>query len=642
MTAVTRSVRSLFLFLAFAFIAAPAARGESEFKAIFDGKTLDGWAGLDGLWSVKDGAIVGSTKPSGRKGNTFLVYEKALTDFVLRIEFKLLAGNSGVQFRSSRVGNPADYVISGYQADIGENYFGCLYDEKRRGMLQETDRAWLAPFLKKGEWNSYEIRAQGNKITLEINGLQTVEYIEKDDSMARTGLIALQLHGGGPMEVHFRNIQLQEIAKPKLLYVTTAAGYAHRSRPHSREVLKKLGIDSGLFEATTTDTTDLISPQGLKDFDAVMFYTTGDLAQFPLSKENREYLIQWVKDGHGFIGVHSATDTYKDWQPFWEMIGGSFQAHPWNANDPAITIDVEDPSHPAALDVPYGWKIQDEIYEFKNYARSRLHIILSMNPESAAGKGSRPDRDFPIAWCREFGKGKVFYTSLGHRSDVWDNPIYQRHLTGGIGWALGAPGYEGDATPGLAKPSNQFVALFDGSSLSGWTPNEYERKDTARWVISDEGVVVGLPTDAKNGHGHLFSPRQYENFHYKADIKIIDGGNSGMYFRASKGKRWPDGFEAQINSTHGDPVRSGSLYHIHKVFEQMAKPNEWFTQEVIAYGGHIVIRVNGKLATKVKTPVAGQEGLDYRKGHFAFQFHDPKCHVELRNVMVRELPSLER
>lgn len=599
--------------------------------SLFDGKSLQGWKGKSELWSVKDGAIVGNTGPAGIKGNTFLLYEKPFEDFVLTLDFQFLGGNSGIQFRSSQVEKPEDFVIAGYQADIGDGYYGSLYDEHRRGMLSEARKDWVLRFLKKfdaakSEWNHYEVRSIGNQITLKLNDLVTAEYTEKDDSIPRSGLIALQLHAGGPMEVRFKNIQIQEIQKKKLLYVTTAGGFAHSSRPLSRDVVKKLGVDSGLFLATVTDTAELITPESLKGFDAVLFYTTGGLNQFPLSKENREALIQWVKDGHAFMGVHSATDTYGDWEPYWEMIGGTFDGHPWHEK---IKVDIEDPSHPAAQPLPYDWEITDEIYQFQNYSRDRIHVILSMNDGSVKGKGKRADNDYPIAWCRNFGNGKVFYTSLGHREDVWTNPLYQAHLLGGILWALGLKA--GDATPGLKKPANEFVPLFDGKTLSGWSPNQRDDdKKEAEWEIIEGGILA-----VKGQHGHLFSPKEYENFHYKADAKINDGGNSGMYFRAKKGKSWPEGFEAQVNSTHTDTVRTGSLYNIKKVFEPLVPPDTWFTQEVIAYGNHIIIKVNGKITADEVVPKA------FERGRFAFQFHDPTCRVQFKNVMVRELPALK-
>src|SRR5688500_7606139 len=125
----------LALVLSFSPRVAPAQAGDEGFVPLFDGKTLAGWKGRSELWSVKDGAIVGSTKPDGLKFNTFLLHEKPFEDFILKFDFQLLGGNSGLQFRSSQIKNPEEYVIAGYQADIGGGYFGSLYDEERRGML---------------------------------------------------------------------------------------------------------------------------------------------------------------------------------------------------------------------------------------------------------------------------------------------------------------------------------------------------------------------------------------------------------------------------------------------------------------------------------------------------------------------------
>ena len=631
-------------FLVFAFV---ALIGNLRADSIFDGKSLAGWKGKTDYWSVKDGAIVGKAeKDIG--SNTFLLYEKPFENFVLSLDFQLTGGNSGIQFRSAQVDKPEDFVIAGYQADIGEGYYGSLYDEKRRGMLAEARKDWTLATMKGYEkdnekdkeakgWHHYEVRAIGNQITLILDNLVTAEYTEKDDKIPRSGILALQMHAGGPMEVRFKNIKVEEIPQKKLLYVTTAGGFAHSSRPLSREIVAKLGHDSGYFIATTTDTPELVTAEGLKGFDMVLFYTTGgmnELVAKGFTKAGLEALVQWVKDGHAFAGVHSSTDTLGDWEPYWDMIGGTFDGHPWGSGDPAITVDVEDPSHPAALPIANGWKIQDEIYQMQHYSRDRVHVILSMNEASYKGKqgAKRADNDYAIAWCRDFGKGKVFYTSLGHREDVWTNPTYQAHLLGGLLWALNTPGYAGDATPGLKKPANEFVQLFDGKTLSGWAPNALDggKKDRAEWELVD-GVIRAK---AGSQHGHLFSPNEYENFHYSAEANINDNGNSGMYFRAKKGSEWPNGYEAQVNSTHGDRVRSGSLYNIKKVYEPLVPPGTWFTQEVIAYGDHVIIKVNGKVTANEVVKL-------HDRGHFAFQFHDPTCRVQFRNVQVRVLPSLK-
>src|SRR6516162_3729982 len=134
--------------------------------------------------------------------------------------------------------------------------------------------------------------------------------------------------------------------------------------------------------------------------------------------------------------------------------------------------------------------------------------------------------------------------------------------------------------------SGDWVSLFDGKTLSGWTSHD----DTpGQWTAEDGAITCSGPAS------HLFSPRgDYKNFKYRAEIKINDGGNSGMYFRTKKEKGFPKGYEAQINSTQRDPVKTGSLYNHVPVKEILVPPDTWFTQEVEAVGDHIVIKVNGK------------------------------------------------
>jgi hypothetical protein len=171
-----------------------------------------------------------------------------------------------------------------------------------------------------------------------------------------------------------------------------------------------------------------------------------------------------------------------------------------------------------------------------------------------------------------------------------------------------------------------WVQLFNGKDLTGWKTHP---DDKAVWEVKD-GVLVG--TGPK---GHLFSERgDYENFYYRVEAMINDHGNSGQYFRTEFGKSFPKGYEAQINSTHGDPVRTGSLYNFVKILDQLHKPDEWFTQEVYAMGNHIIIKVNGKTTVDyVDTKNT------HMKGHFALQQHDPGTVVKFRKIEVKELPA---
>lgn len=182
---------------------------EAGFVSLFNGKDLSGWEGDKQLWKAVDGHIVGDSP--GIKKNQFLATEKTYSNFELRLDFKLHkgVGNTGVQFRSKR--DPQSSEVSGYQADIGEKYWGCLYDEHRRNKVLVQAPPELEKSLKKDDWNSYVIRAVGDHIILKVNGVTTVDYRETDPQVARSGMIAVQVHSGGPLKVEFRNLRIQEL-----------------------------------------------------------------------------------------------------------------------------------------------------------------------------------------------------------------------------------------------------------------------------------------------------------------------------------------------------------------------------------------------------------------------------------------------
>lgn len=175
---------------------------------LFDGKTLDGWDGDPDIWSLRDGMIAGSTENKDIETNTFLIYAKEkFGDFELRTDIKLRNHNSGIQFRSEV--HP-DWVVSGYQADAAEgNWWGSLYGEKTGRHV--IANGWIGKgekVVREDDWNEYVIRCKGDHITLELNGLTTVDL---EDGMASNGVIAFQVHRGPPMEVYFRNIKLKKL-----------------------------------------------------------------------------------------------------------------------------------------------------------------------------------------------------------------------------------------------------------------------------------------------------------------------------------------------------------------------------------------------------------------------------------------------
>jgi len=197
------------------------------FKRLFDGKTLKGWKGREALCKVEDGAIRGqSTAEAKLKHNDFLYTDKEYGDFELRLKYRLVNHNSGVQIRSQV---HKDYRVTGYQADIAERrYTGILYEEGGRGILADVkDQKKITKLVKKGDWNDYRILCQGKRVQFWINGQPTISYTEKKATAATKGVIAFQLHGGPPMKVYFKDIIIKELSTPTPKDAKAAKGPAN-------------------------------------------------------------------------------------------------------------------------------------------------------------------------------------------------------------------------------------------------------------------------------------------------------------------------------------------------------------------------------------------------------------------------------
>lgn len=182
---------------------------------IFDGKTFQGWEGDLKIFHIGDGAIVGGSLRDKVARNEFLCTTRTYGDFELRLKVKLLGGdgaNAGIQFRTRRI--PNHHEVSGYQADMGKGWWGALYDESRRNkVLKGPDQAKMNDVVKIDEWNDYVIRAEGKRIQLWLNGVQTVDYTEEDPAIEATGIIAVQIHGGPPSEAWYKDITIVDLTK---------------------------------------------------------------------------------------------------------------------------------------------------------------------------------------------------------------------------------------------------------------------------------------------------------------------------------------------------------------------------------------------------------------------------------------------
>ena len=245
--------------------------------------------------------------------------------------------------------------------------------------------------------------------------------------------------------------------KKKVLAIGQSKGYEHDAVSHGLATIWKLGQQSGIFDTFIRTDTELITKKkldrnakNLDYFDAVVFYTTGEL---DLDDQQKADLLAFVKeDGKGFVGVHSAMDTFYKWPEYGEMVGGYFDLHPWNQVEAPVV--VEDREFPATKHFPKTLTVFDEIYQAKNFSRDRVRVLMRMdeNKIDLTKKGvKREDKDFALAWVHEYGKGRVFYSTFGHVEATWDRPDIQKMWLEALRWTMGIT--RGDATP-RPRPAN--------------------------------------------------------------------------------------------------------------------------------------------------------------------------------------------
>ena len=220
----------------------------------------------------------------------------------------------------------------------------------------------------------------------------------------------------------------------RILYFTHAAGYRHEVIPMSREILKLVGETPPRFEVATTEDVSVFTTEKLRGFGAVMFFTTGEL---PLTDAHKQALLDFVRGGGGFLGVHSATDTFYQWLEYGKLIGGYFDQHPWHQ---AVRIDVADPSDPLVAFMGQSMALSDEIYQIRDFDVGGSHVLLRLDPTSVdltRDNVHRHPYGWPLAWTRAYGNGRVFYTALGHEESVWRDTRFQTMLRNAVLWAIG-------------------------------------------------------------------------------------------------------------------------------------------------------------------------------------------------------------
>jgi type 1 glutamine amidotransferase len=230
-----------------------------------------------------------------------------------------------------------------------------------------------------------------------------------------------------------------------ILVISETKGFEHDSIPDAMGTIWRMGHESKLWDTTLRTDTELITKKSIKDrnrkdlnyFDALVFAsTTGEL---DLTDDQKADMLSFVKDdGKGFVGVHAALDTNYKWPEYGEMIGGWFDEHPWTTfNAPII---LEDPEFPAVRHFPHAFVKRDEIYQPKEWSRSKVNVLLSLDSSKLDYNNPRvhrQDHDFAVAWSKMYGKGRVFYSTLGHTEEAWDDPDIQKMYFEAIKWVLG-------------------------------------------------------------------------------------------------------------------------------------------------------------------------------------------------------------
>lgn len=448
--------------------------------------------------------------------------------------------------------------------------------------------------------------------------------------------LALTLHGAEPKH---------------LLVVTATKGFRHSAIPTGERVLQRLGAESGVFDVEyvrggpegkdDVEVREKLAPENLRKYDGVIFEnTSGDLAIPDLGA-----FLGWLKSGKAFIGIHACTDTCPSSPPYIEMLGSQFLTHHDQVRIAALN---QDPAHPATGHLGESFVVFDEIYLFKNFEREKVHGLLWLDKHPNQGYPG----DFPVAWCKEYGQGRVFHTSLGHREDVWDedpnlpdrmnspevSKAFQQHLLGGIKWALGvAPGSgkpQGTRARLSAEESAQgFRLLFNGSDLTGWhlrNPN-----GPKSWSAQNGMLVNTIPPE---GHGtDIVSDEKFRDFTVRYEYMVPKGANSGFYLRGRH--------EIQIlddgNATRPSNSSNGSIYSQYAPSVMASKKaGEWQTVEATIVGNKVTVILNGqKILDNVtcERPSGGQ--LDDRVNDPGPIFlQGDHGAVAFRNVRLKALP----
>ncbi|MFI2436095.1 ThuA domain-containing protein [Streptomyces sp. NPDC018693] len=412
----------------------------------------------------------------------------------------------------------------------------------------------------------------------------------------------------------------QVVDGKRVLVFSKTAGFRHDSIPDGIAAVRELGATGG-FSVDATEDAAAFTPSNLRRYDAVVFLsTTGDVLDAAQQRAFEDYIHR----GGAYVGVHAAADTEYDWAFYGGLAGAYFASHP--AIQPAV-VNVEDHAHPATSHLPGAWERTDEWYNYRSNPRERAHVLASLDESSYTG--GTMGGDHPIAWCQTYQGGRAFYTGGGHTKESFADPLFRRHLLGGIRYAIGD--VQADCRPEIA-----YTTLFDGTSLDGW-----RQAGPGSFTLSDDGTLT-----SSGGMGLLwYADRSFRSYSLKLDWKVAGDDNSGVFvgFPPSDDP-WSavhQGYEVQIDATDVPARTTGSVYgfrsaDLRKRDRALNPPGEWNTYEIRVEGERLRIWLNG---VKINDFTNTDPARSLRDGHIGLQNHGADDQVSFRNVRIKELPA---
>ena len=450
------------------------------------------------------------------------------------------------------------------------------------------------------------------------------------------------------------------------------------SIPQAEYAMKLLGEKTGSFEPVVSDDVAMYLPKNLRQFDAIIMNnsngpwirpTDGDMVKLKaygpdidaVEQLLRRSLFEWISNGGGIVAYHHAVGGNTHWPQFHEMLGAAYWGHPWNEE---VGVKLDEPGHPllAAFEGK-DFRLTEEIFQFREpYSRDKLRVLLSLDTKTTNMTVQwihRKDNDFALAWVKQYGKGRVFYCAIGHRTDIWWNPTILHFYLDGIQFATGD-------LPAGTTPSAEvgprieagFKSLFNGKDLSGWKGNP------RLWFVKD-GAITGQTTEqnrVSENNFLIWMGGDLKDFELRLKFRI-EGGNSGIYFHSkertdmrpealvgpqadfSADGRWTGVLMEytlrNILAERGQKIRidkTGKKEVVGSVGDptellKLVKPEQWNDYTVITNTGHTVLKINGLVMCEIED----NDPKRVPSGRLALQVHQgPPMLVQFKDIRLRQ------